>query len=201
MTPAEERIARAQEEYRSLVVLEPLAAQSLLVPGSGPTNAPFLVVGEAPGEEEVRQGKPFVGRSGRQLFEMLAEVGVQRRMCYVTNVVLYRPPSNRTPHSFEVAASRARLAAEILAVRPGLVITCGATAKSAVSPLAGRISDIHGRIGTVAIADWPDSLQVPWLPTFHPAAALRSTDTAELMAEDLAVLRRITQGMRMVMGS
>jgi DNA polymerase len=200
MTP-EERIAAAIAEYEQLTVLAPLRDQSPLVPGHGPLNAPFVVVGEAPGAQEVVQLIPFTGPAGQYLNEALAAVGVQRRMCYVTNVVLYRPPANRTPEQFEIAASRKRLTAEIMAVRPGLVITCGATACRAITPLRGRISDIHGKMTRITLQDWPDQLVVPWLPTFHPAAALRNPATAELMAEDLAVLRRITQGMRMVMGS
>jgi DNA polymerase len=198
---AAQRIAAALEEYQQVSVLAPLRDVSPLVPGDGPLNSPFVLVGEAPGAEEVKQGRPFVGRSGQLLFTMLAEVGVQRRMCYVTNVVLYRPPGNRTPETFEVASSRRRLAAEILAVKPGLVITLGATALRAVAPRGGRVSEIHGQLSGISFSEHPDSWQCHWLPTFHPSAALRSTDNAELMREDLAVLRRITHGMRMVMGA
>jgi DNA polymerase len=200
MTPGE-RINAAVGEYLQLSVLAPLRDQSPAILGDGPLNAPFVLVGEAPGAEEVKQGRPFVGPSGQLLFEMLAAVGVRRRMCYVTNVVLYRPPGNRTPEQFEIASSRKRLAAEILAVRPGLVITLGAVALHAVSPAGGRISEIHGKVSRLDLADWPDRLLVPWLPTFHPSAALRSSYILDEMTGDLAVLRRITQGMQMVMGT
>jgi len=201
MMTREERIAAAYEEYAGLTVLAPLAAQSPLVPGHGPLNAPFAVVGEAPGAEEVRLGRPFVGRSGQLLFQLLAEAGVQRRWCYVTNTVPYRPPGNRTPEQFEIAASRRRLAQEIIAVRPGLVICCGATAGHAVSPSAGRISDIHGRLQRAGFTGPPRPFETWWLPTFHPAAALRSSGIEDLMREDLAVLRRISDGMKLVTGT
>jgi uracil-DNA glycosylase len=200
MTPAEQ-IAAAYAEYAELTVLAPLRDQSPLVPGSGPLNAPFLVVGEAPGAQEVTELKPFVGPAGQYLNEVLAVSGVQRRMCYVTNVVLYRPPGNRTPEQFEIASSRKRLMAEILAVRPGLVISLGATARHAVNPLGGKISEIHGKLGRVTVTGWPDRFETWWLPTFHPAAALRSTAVAEMMAEDLRILQQISTGLRMVTGS
>jgi uracil-DNA glycosylase len=201
MMTAEERIAAAYAEYAELTVLAPLRDQSPLVPGSGPLNAPFLVVGEAPGEQEVRQLQPFVGRSGQLLTELLAERGVPRRMCYVTNTVLYRPPGNRTPETFEIAASRKRLAAEILAVKPGLIISCGATAKHAVDSGAGKISEIHGKLRPVTIASWPDSFGTHWLPTFHPSAALRSTAVLDMMREDLAILQLVSDGIKLVMGA
>jgi uracil-DNA glycosylase len=200
LTP-EERITAAYAEYQQLTVLAPLRDQSPFVPGSGPRNAPFLLVGEAPGAEEVKQGRPFVGRSGQLLFQLLAERGVQRRLCYVTNVILYRPPGNRTPETFEIAASRKRLSTEILAVRPGLVITCGAVALRAVSPVDGRISEVHGKIRPAVFREPPESFGVPWLPTFHPSAALRSSDVLDEMREDLAVLQLISLGMKLVMGS
>jgi uracil-DNA glycosylase len=200
MTPAEQ-IAAAYEEYRQVSVLAPLAGQSPLVPGDGPVNAPFLLVGEAPGAEEVKQGRPFVGRSGQLLVSMLAERGVPRRMCYVTNVVLYRPPGNRTPETFEIAASRKRLTAEILAVRPGLVITLGRVAKHAVSPRIGPVTEIHGKLRPASFAEWPASLETWWLPTFHPSAALRSSDIGDQMRDDLEILRLVSNGMKLVTGT
>jgi DNA polymerase len=200
MSPGEQ-IAAAYMEYAQLAVLAPLAARSPPVLGHGPVNAPFVVVGEAPGEQEVKQLRPFVGRSGQYLFQALAAVGVQRRMCYVTNVVLYRPPGNRTPETFEIAASRKRLMAEIRAVRPGLVITCGATAKHAVDPGTGRIGEIHGKLRELVPPGWHSSYRCWWLPTFHPAAALRNPATAEMMTEDLQILQLISTGMKMVMGA
>lgn len=142
----QERIALAYAQYQELVVLAPLRKGSPLVPGSGPLNAPVMLIGEAPGSHEVEELLPFVGRSGRLLNTLLAASGFPRRYCYVTNVVLYRPPGNRTPERFEIAASRERLLAEIEAVNPVLVITLGAVARRAMRPQGDPVSVCHGRL-------------------------------------------------------
>jgi DNA polymerase len=113
-------IDEAYKAYEELSSLAPLRAQSPLVRGDGPLNAPVLIVGEAPGEQEVKQGRPFVGPSGRLLDELLDERGLPRWMCWVTNVVCYRPPGNRT-HSFR--SHFARRCWLRSGHQPGLVIT------------------------------------------------------------------------------
>jgi uracil-DNA glycosylase len=201
-----ERILAAYADYQQLDVLAPLRAQSPFVPGSGPLNAPLLLVGEAPGAQEVEQGEPFVGRSGRLLNTLLTMVGIPRRYCYVTNVLLYRPPGNRTPERFEIAASRERLLTEIEAVQPVLVITLGAVARRALKPQGDPVSICHGKpepLGFVHNVDYQrgDPIQLEaevtlncmMLPTFHPAAALRDPAVHAMMREDLRFLERFRE--------
>ena len=133
---SEEALAALYADYAANTpVLGELAEGRRLVPGHGPVNAPLVVLGEAPGAEEERQGRPFVGPSGRLLRRMLAEAGVPWGACYVMNVVPWRPPGNRTPYPFEVAASGKRVAAEIGIIGPEAVVAAGAVAWSA---LGGR---------------------------------------------------------------
>lgn len=209
MNDDEERGARARAayaagqaiaEYMELPALAHLRDQSPAVWGEGPLNAPVVLVGEAPGAEEVRRKRPFVGPSGQLLEQLLAENNLPRGWCYITNTVLYRPPGNRTPESFEVAASRPRLLAEIAAVRPALVVTLGATARKALRPGAGPVTQAHGRIERLAdvLRSVPASslpacglADFVLLPTFHPSAALRDPAVLGQMREDLKWLSTV----------
>jgi DNA polymerase len=116
------------EQYAATPVLAELAAGRKLVRGHGPLDSPFLVVGEAPGAEEEKQGKPFVGPSGSLLQELFHRAGIPWRLCYVTNTVCWRPPGNRTPYPFQVQASWQRLADEITVVDPVVVVAAGSVA-------------------------------------------------------------------------
>lgn len=154
------------EEYAKTPVLQGLAAGRRHVAGHGPLDSPLVVVGEAPGEEEDRQGRPFVGPSGRLLQSLFRRAGLPWEMCYVMNVLPWRPPGNRTPYPFEVHASWLRVSAEIAVVDPLVVVAAGATAWKGVTALeqgsfAGarfRWSHLEGR----------RLLAVP-----HPSALLR----------------------------
>jgi DNA polymerase len=177
-------IDEAYKAYQELAVLAPLRAQSPFVPGDGPLNAPVLLVGEAPGAQEVTELKPFVGPAGQLLNKLLAEIGLPRWFCWVTNVVLYRPPGNRTPEQFEIHVSRPRLMAEIQGIDPGLVITLGATARRALMPHGPPVSECHGQLE-------------PWngrwlLPTYHPSAGLRDPRILDKMRADLAFLKKFS---------
>ena len=173
-------IDEAYKVYEELPSLAPLRAQSPLVRGDGPLNAPVVIVGEAPGEQEIKTGRPFVGPSGKLLDELLDERGLPRWMCWVTNVVCYRPPGNRTPQSFEISASRFRLRAEINGIDPATVITLGAVARRALVPQGPPVSECHGQLER-----WDGRIM---LPTYHPSAALRDTRVLAKMRADLAVL-------------
>lgn len=121
------------ERYSQTGVLAKLAAGRPLVRGSGLLPAPLAVVGEAPGEQEERQGRPFAGPAGSMLRSLFREARVPWEYCYVTNVVPWRPPGNRTPYPFEVQVSRARLAAEVALVNPVAVVAAGSVAWSALT--------------------------------------------------------------------
>ncbi|RMF83330.1 MAG: uracil-DNA glycosylase [Nitrospinota bacterium] len=145
------------------------------VPGEGAEQAEIMLVGEAPGFHEDRQGRPFVGAAGRYLEELLASIGLQRQEVYITNVVKCRPPRNRNPLAQEIAACRPYLEQQITLIRPKLIVTLGRFSLQLFFPEA-QISRVHGqprkRGGIV------------YYPTYHPAAALYQPRWKALIAED-----------------
>jgi DNA polymerase len=155
------------------------AGATQLVPGDGPANAAVMVVGEAPGAAEDVEGRPFVGRSGKLLFEALAEGGLQRADVYVTNVVKARPPGNRDPRADEVAHHRPWLERELALVKPRLVVPVGRHALKHFAPGA-KIGEVHG-----VELPGPD---YALFPLYHPAAALRSTGLRETLFADAGKL-------------
>ena len=99
--------------------------RSTIVFGSGSPEARLVFIGEGPGEEEDRQGKPFVGRAGQLLTKMLESVGLTREEVYICNIVKCRPPGNRNPEPEEIAACAPFLAGQLAAIQPGVICTLG----------------------------------------------------------------------------
>lgn len=162
--------------------------RSQFVPGVGPMEADAMLVGEAPGGEEVERGAPFVGNAGRRLDSLLAEAGIDRDELYLTNVVKVRPPENRAPRAGEVRAWRPVLDAELDRVDPAIVVTLGNAATRAILGADEGITDLRGR------AYERDGRLV--VPTFHPAATFydeskRSAIPADLdrVADELRTVR------------
>jgi uracil-DNA glycosylase family 4 len=170
----------------------PICEEALnLVPGEGPEDADVMVVGEAPGRFEDEQGRPFVGRAGRLLDDVLAEAGLAREEVFITNVVKARPPGNRDPTRAEVEHWMPLLEQQLALVAPRLVVPLGRHALAHFAP-GVRIGEAHGR----AITERGREL----FPLYHPAAALRSTKLrATLLADarslgELARLRSAADG-------
>ncbi len=155
-----------------------------MVPGEGSPDARVMLVGEAPGATEDALGRPFVGRSGRLLDELLAEAGLDRTEVFITNVVKARPPGNRDPRADEVAHWMPWLEAQLALIRPHLVVPLGRHALAHFTDGA-TISEAHGRLAF----DRGRAL----FPLYHPAAALRSRllrETAFADARGLAAALR-----------
>lgn len=136
-----------------------------IVPGRGPSDAEILIVGEAPGEDEEAQEKPFVGRTGQATRRLLKLLGVDPEQCYWTNTVLCRPALNRDPNRGEVSACNRRLHAEIEAVNPKKIILLGSHAARAYWGCTTKVSDVQGRV----LYDKGREL----MATKHPATMLR----------------------------
>jgi DNA polymerase len=139
---------------------EPCETASRMVPGEGSPSAAVMFVGEAPGATEDTLGRPFVGRAGRLLDELLAEAGLSRDDVWITNVVKARPPRNRDPRAGEIAHWMPFLERELAIVRPRLVVPLGRHALKHFAPDA-RIAEVHGRL-----------LDGRLFPLYHPAAAI-----------------------------
>jgi uracil-DNA glycosylase len=153
-----------------------------IVPGEGDPDADVMLVGEAPGATEDEQGRPFVGRAGRLLDELLEAAGLVRADVFITNVVKARPPGNRDPKAAEVAHHMPWLEQQLALIRPGVVIPLGRHALAHFAP-GKKITEVHGRL----IVERERRL-VAWL---HPAAALRSRNFRETLFEDARALPAI----------
>src|SRR5690606_11807875 len=116
-----------------------------MVFADGAPDAAVMIVGEAPGAEEDRLGKPFVGQSGKLLDRMLAAIGLDRSRVYISNIVNWRPPGNRQPNAGEIAISLPFIERHIALKRPKLLLTAGGTATAALLGTKEGITRIHGR--------------------------------------------------------
>jgi uracil-DNA glycosylase len=173
---------RLREEIRSHggCGFEPCETCTHMVPGEGSPTAAVMLVGEAPGATEDELGRPFVGRAGRLLDELLGAAGLERAAAYVTNVVKARPPGNRDPRPDEVAHHMPWLEAELALVRPRLVVPLGRHALAHFTTGRVRISEVHGTIRT--------ERGRTLFPLYHPAAGLRSTLLRATLFDDARAL-------------
>ena len=153
----------------------------------GNPAAPVMIIGEAPGADEDRIGRPFVGRSGQLLDRMLAAIGLDRTTVQITNVIYWRPPGNRKPTSAEIAACLPFVLRHIALARPQVVVLAGGTAASALLPLSEGITRLRGRWFDLAVPglDRP----VPTLPMFHPSFLLRAPERKREAWRDLLALK------------
>lgn len=153
------------------------------VPGEGSADTEVVFVGEGPGFHEDGEGRPFVGRAGALLTQLLASIGWRREDVFITNVVKCRPPENRDPEPDEIAACAPYLARQLAVLDPALVVTLGRHSMGRFMPGA-RISSAHGTSRPVDPALGPRSALV--FAMYHPAAALRTPDIQRQSYEDVA---------------
>jgi DNA polymerase len=172
--PALEALHEAIRAHRGCG-FEPCAGATNMVPGEGSPVAEVMLVGEAPGASEDREGRPFVGRAGGVLDEALAAAGLERGAVYITNVVKARPPGNRDPRAAEVAHCMEWLEQELALIQPRLVVPLGRHALAHFAPSA-RIADVHGTL----LYERERAL----FPLYHPAAALRGRAMRETLLAD-----------------
>jgi DNA polymerase len=151
------------------------------VPGEGDPNARLMLVGEAPGAEEDRTGRPFVGRAGQLLTELLGEVGLPRASVFIANVLKSRPPGNRNPEPDEIAACSPYLLRQISAIRPLMIGTLGAFASRLILDTREPMGELRGRPRRTRFG----GLDLVVYPMFHPAAALRATSMMDALREDV----------------
>ena len=140
--------------------------------GDGNPQAPVMFVGEAPGAEEDRQGLPFVGDSGKLLDRMLAAIGLDRDSAYITNVLPWRPPGNRSPTAAEIASCLPFVERHIELVAPEILVMVGGIAAKALLGKTEGIMKLRGRWFNFETAGMVRP--IPATATFHPAYLLRS---------------------------
>src|SRR5215211_6225135 len=153
----------------------------------GNPAAPVMIVGEAPGADEDRIGRPFVGRAGQLLDRMLAAICLDRSGVQITNVIYWRPPGNRKPTAAETAACLPFVLRHIALARPLVLVLAGGTAASTLLPVSDGITRLRGRWFELAVPglDAP----VPTLPMFHPAFLLRTPERKREAWRDLLALK------------
>lgn len=147
------------------------------VPAVGPEDAEVMLVGEAPGANEVEEGEPFVGRAGEKMNNVLSDIGVERSDLYITNLVKIRPPENRDPKKDEIRAWAPLLEQEIENVDPDIILTLGNFASKEMLDTSKGITQIHGRIFT------REGRKI--MPIFHPAATLYDRSKTPELEKDL----------------
>lgn len=183
---------RTLEELRAAVeaydgcALKTFASRTVFADGN--PAARVMIVGEAPGEDEDRQGLPFVGVSGKLLDRMLASIGLQRtRNAYITNIVFWRPPGNRKPTAEEVALCLPFVQRHIELVDPAFLILLGGPAANTLLANPQGITKLRGRWFNYETPGLPRP--VPAMATFHPAYLLRSPQQKRLAWRDLLTIK------------
>ncbi len=153
-----------------------------LVFGEGSSAAPLVFVGEGPGFEEDQQGRPFVGRAGKLLDQMIRALGFSRGEVYICNVVKCRPPKNRTPLPEEIETCSPFLFRQLDAIHPGIICALGACAAQTLMGTASPISRLRGKTHL-----WRG---IPLVCTFHPAYLLRNPSQKAAAWQDLVLVHR-----------
>lgn len=164
----------------SMCALKHTATQPVF--GDGNPAAKIVFIGEAPGKTEDESGKPFIGRAGKFLAEMLASIGMSREQVYITNIVKYRPPENRDPTDQEKKECAPWLFEEIQVIQPLLIIFLGRHAMTHFLPEL-KISEAHGKLVHRKI---PNLSTEYFLPLYHPAAALYNGSMRQTLLEDFS---------------
>ena len=153
----------------------------------GNPGGPLMIIGEAPGADEDRIGRPFVGRAGQLLDRMLAAIGLDRTGVLITNVIYWRPPGNRTPTAAEIASCLPFVLRHIALVQPKVLVLCGGTAAGALLPQGKGITRLRGRWFELTVPGF--DRPVPTLPMFHPSFLLRAPERKRDAWCDLLSLR------------
>ncbi len=191
--PVAERVKDANLEELSAQVIACSACglcqgRRHAVVGQGAQPTRWLVVGEAPGEQEDRQGLPFVGRSGQLLDAMLAAVGMSReRDVFITNVIKCRPPGNRNPKPEEIAACSPYLMRQIALLKPERILVLGRFAAQTLLGTDATIGSLRGRLHQLKT---DEGVQIPVIVSYHPAYLLRSPSEKARAWQDLKLASR-----------
>ena len=160
----------------------PLArTRTHVVPGEGNLHADLMLIGEGPGEQEDRTGRPFVGPAGQLLDRMLAAIGLTREHVYICNIVKCRPPHNRVPEAEEAAACIGFLRQQTALVQPRIILLLGSTAARTILGEDLRITRDRGV--------WHLKKGIWVMPTYHPSALLRDETKKRPAREDFKAVR------------
>ncbi len=190
MTEAEEKINKIGDEVRTCQRCPLYKGTTQGVPGEGNPRAEVMFIGEGPGAEEDKQGRPFVGAAGKFLEEMLGFIGWKREDVFIGNIVKHRPPGNRDPLPEEIDACFPFLNAQIEAIQPKVIVLLGRHSMYRFLPSNFKISIEHGKVfrrhGRY------------YVPFYHPAAALYQASLKNILIKDFRKLPRILEKISLV---
>jgi DNA polymerase len=180
-------LAELEAAVRAFEGCQLKATATKTVFGDGNPGAAVMFVGEAPGADEDRQGKPFVGVSGQLLDRMLAFIDLDRTKFWITNILPWRPPGNRNPTAAEITLCQPFVERQIELIRPRVLVFVGATAARSLIGTAEGIMRLRGRWLNYRSSD--GALVIPALPIYHPAYLLRSPAQKRDAWRDLLMLK------------
>lgn len=160
-----------EEEIRSCRKCGLWAGAMNAVPGEGPAHAKVMLVGQNPGTEEDKTGRPFVGKSGKFLDTVLKKNGISRDSVFITNIVKHRTPGNRFPLKDEISACKVYILQQMKLIKPRIVVL----------------------MGTLAWKEAPKLKNTDYITTFHPAAAMRFPKVRKKFESDFELLKKIMQ--------
>lgn len=187
------RLAVVEESVRGCRKCNLCETRTNIVFGVGSANADIMFVGEGPGQNEDLQGEPFVGRAGKLLDQMIEAMTLRREDVYIANIVKCRPLNkeggNRAPNDDEAATCTPYLTAQIAAIRPAVIVALGLVAAHHLTKLDLSMTKMHGRV--YAYKDPAARLQIPLVPTYHPAFLLRNPAGKSYAWKDLKVVMKI----------
>ncbi|HRY26387.1 MAG TPA: uracil-DNA glycosylase [Geminicoccaceae bacterium] len=199
LVPESRRVGSARELARACESLEELEAAlqafdgcalretaSRLCFADGNPQAQVMVIGEAPGAEEDREGRPFVGQSGQLLDRILRNIGLDRTNVWITNVLYWRPPGNRPPTTGEIAVCLPFLERQIELLAPRFILFVGAIAAKTLLERTEGVTKLRGRPFTYRTAH---GTEIPCLVTFHPAYLLRQPLNKRFVWRDMLAMR------------
>ncbi len=186
-------VGELREAIESFSGLDITRTATNTVFADGNADADLMLVGEAPGAEEDRQGLPFVGAAGQLLDKMLASIGRDRSSAYISNILNWRPPGNRTPTPEEAATCLPFIRRHIELVDPEVVVLLGGTAAKHLIGTTTGITRLRGKWTEILISEQSGKTK-PALPLFHPAYLLRQAPHKKLAWADLLLLEEKLEG-------
>lgn len=157
--------------------------------GEGDHDAKIMLVGEAPGRWEDKKARPFVGRAGEILDELLESINLKRKQVYITNILKHRPPENRNPKDKEIKACSPYLDAQIEIINPKIIATLGNFAKDYIFKKYNLESEIKGISQIKARVFEPGRADLKIIPLFHPAVAVYNSNKINQLKEDFKALK------------
>ena len=162
------------------------ATRQNVVFGEGSNKAKVMFIGEAPGEDEDIQGRPFVGRAGRLLDQLIERIDLRREDVYICNILKCRPPNNRDPEESEITSCKNYLFSQISLIKPRIICTLGRHAYNTLMNADERITKVRGSL--------KDYRGMTLLPTYHPSFLLRNQEKIKEAWEDMERLKELLKG-------